>query len=117
MDGLASEKISWKKRSEDLKEESKTILGDTILASGIIAYLGAFPKDYREEAVEKWTEMIKDSDIIIDPKFSLRQTCCDDLTIGNWVDKYSLPNDQISIQNAIILQESSRYPLIIDPQV
>lgn len=28
-----------------------------------------------------------------------------------------MPNDEISIQNAIILQESNRYPLIIDPQV
>lgn len=58
MDGLASEKISWKKRSEDLKVAAKTILGDTILASGIIAYLGAFPKDYREEAVGIWSKMI-----------------------------------------------------------
>jgi dynein heavy chain, axonemal len=117
MDGLAAERISWKKRSEDLMEASKTILGDTIMASGIIAYLGAFPKDYREEVIDKWMEMIQAAEIVINKEFSLRNTCCDDLTIGNWVDKFSLPNDQISIQNAIILHESQRYPLIIDPQV
>ena len=117
MEGLASEKETWKHRSEELKKLSVTILGDTLLSAGIIAYLGAFPKDYRDTSIEHWKDKIYKCNIQVAMDYSLRKTCCDDLTIGNWVDKFSLPNDQVSIQNAIILHESSRYPLIIDPQV
>jgi dynein heavy chain len=118
MSGLANEKESWAVKRTELKEASKTILGDTLLSAGIIAYLGAFPKDYREELIEEWKVLIGEKyEILLNKDYSLKQTCSDELTIGNWVDKYSLPNDSISIDNAIILNQSSRYPLIIDPQV
>jgi dynein heavy chain, axonemal len=38
-------------------------------------------------------------------------------TIGIWVNQQKLPNDKFSIENAIILKNSSRWPLMIDPQV
>ena len=39
-----------------------------------------------------------------------------DITIGNWTNKYLLPNDSFSIDNAIIIENSIRYSLMIDPQ-
>jgi len=42
---------------------------------------------------------------------------CDANTIGIWVNQQKLPNDKFSIENAIILQNSSRWPLMIDPQI
>jgi len=57
-EGLAGEKVMWKKRSESLKEDSKSITGDILLSSGIIAYLGAFPIAYREECIEAWKELL-----------------------------------------------------------
>ena len=38
------------------------------------------------------------------------------LTIGVWTNTHKLPNDPFSIDNAIILKNSSRCPLMIDPQ-
>ena len=116
LEGLASEEKSWDVRAKKLELDAATILGDTILSAGIIAYLGALPKDFREELVASWNKMIKDANIEIDQEFALKKVCSDDLTIGNWVDKFSLPNDSISIDNAIIMEKSGRYPLIIDPQ-
>ena len=78
-----------------MEKNSKTILGDTILSAGIIAYLGAFPKEYRDELVNSWKQTIEKNGIYVDPEFSLKRVCSDDFTIGNWVDKYSLPNDEI----------------------
>lgn len=38
------------------------------------------------------------------------------MIIGDWVVN-GLPNDDFSIDNAIILQQSKRWPLMIDPQL
>lgn len=39
------------------------------------------------------------------------------LEIGGWTNQEQLPNDDFSIDNAIILKNSSRWPLMIDPQI
>jgi dynein heavy chain len=39
-----------------------------------------------------------------------------DITIGNWTNKFLLPNDSFSIDNAIIIENSIRFSLMIDPQ-
>jgi dynein heavy chain len=115
--GFASEKESWKERKEILEANFPNILGECLVASGVIAYLGAFPMEYRLSTISQWIKFIQEKEIKINSDFSLREVCSDDFTISNWVDKYKLPNDNISIENAIIIKESSRYPLIIDPQL
>lgn len=45
--GLSGEKKSWVEKAKKFREETKTIIGDCLLSSGIIAYLGAFPIAYR----------------------------------------------------------------------
>ena len=39
----------------------------------------------------------------------------DGITIGTWTNQHKLPNDSFSIDNAIILKNSTRWPLLIDP--
>ena len=38
-----------------------------------------------------------------------------DIIIGNWTNKFLLPNDSFSIDNAIIIENSVKYSLMIDP--
>jgi dynein heavy chain len=52
--GLKGEKESWRKKAVEFRQEEKGIIGDILLCSGIIAYLGAFPMSYREETIDKW---------------------------------------------------------------
>lgn len=40
-------------------------MGDTFLASGIIAYLGAFPIDYREEVKKAWMTLFMGKNILL----------------------------------------------------
>jgi dynein heavy chain len=63
--GLGGEKENWTKKSIQCKEESKNIVGDVVLSSGIIAYLGAFPINYRKEAIAKWYELLQKNNILV----------------------------------------------------
>lgn len=47
---------------------------------------------------------------------ALRKSIGDEVKIRQWVIDY-LPNDALSIDNAIILDNSRRWPLMIDPQM
>jgi dynein heavy chain len=116
---LANEKVEWKQRKDDLIEQSKTILGDILISSGIIAYLGAFTKAYRGEIVESWTELIRNDEIPLtisdNPMAIMQRVLGDSMKIEDWKMK-KLPNDTFSVDNAIIMENSSRWPLLIDPQ-
>jgi len=97
--------------------EKETVLGDCVLCSGIIAYMGAFPITYREDTLQEWKDLIIKLNIKSGDKFSLQNVLSDPLIIGNWTNTQQLPNDNFSIDNAIILKNSSRWPLMIDPQI
>lgn len=56
--GLESESESWKEKEALNKERAKTVVGDCMLCSGIIAYLGAFPIDYRDDALSNWKRIL-----------------------------------------------------------
>ena len=52
IDGLKDEKIRWANEAEDLKEKYRNNIGDMILSSGIIAYLGVFTGVYRQNCID-----------------------------------------------------------------
>lgn len=115
--GLGGEKIAWGKKVVEWNCEKETVLGDCVLCSGIIAYLGAFPITYRDDTLGEWKELVTQLKIKSNDKFSLQNVLSDPLTIGIWTNSQQLPNDSFSIDNAIILKNSSRWPLMIDPQI
>lgn len=115
---LASEKSDWKIRKDELKKFSANILGDILISSGIIAYLGAFTKSYRTEIVNAWCKLINEKNIPIsksEPLMIMQNILGDSMEIENWKQK-KLPNDTFSVDNALIMGNSSRWPLLIDPQ-
>lgn len=79
--------------------------------------MGAFPIAYRDQTVHEWKELVKSLNIKTSGKFSLQNVLSDPLSIGIWTDQQQLPNDDFSIDNAIILKNSKRWPLMIDPQI
>jgi dynein heavy chain len=53
--------------------------------------------------------------IFIIIKLIKKELLLDENTLGIWVNQHKLPNDFLSIENAIIIKESTRYSLMIDP--
>ncbi|CAD7961252.1 unnamed protein product [Amoebophrya sp. A25] len=113
--GLGGEKAAWTQNSAKLGKDYTNLTGDILIASGIMAYLGCFTGVYRKEACDRWLARLTELQIPASAEFSLSNCIGDPVKIRKWViDK--LPNDSLSIDNAIILHSSRRWPLMIDPQ-
>jgi len=113
--GLGGEKHRWGEFSKVLAVQYENVTGDIMLSSGVIAYLGAFTGPYREKALNQWSALLEAKHIPCSGDFSLTQTLGEPVLIREWVIA-KLPNDSFSIDNAIMLFQSNRWPLMIDPQ-
>ena len=113
---LAGENQSWVKLLADNEASSKHLVGDVLISSGVIAYLGVFINSYRIDCIQNWTEMLKEFSINSSEIYSLQAVLGNQVQIRNWqINK--LPSDSFSVDNAIILDNSDRWPLMIDPQM
>ncbi|KAK7101861.1 hypothetical protein V1264_020177 [Littorina saxatilis] len=113
--GLGGEKSRWTQNIEDLTEQYMNIIGDVLLSAAVVAYLGPFILMFRQECLKEWFEMCKEKGIPISETFSLSLTLGDPVTIRDW-QIAGLPADNYSIDNAIIVKNANRWPLMIDPQ-
>jgi len=113
--GLGGEKNRWTQFVADLGVQYDNCVGDILLSSGVIAYLGVFTSKYREDCIEEWSQQLGHSKIKATAPFLLNNILGDAVQIRKWTI-CKLPNDNFSIDNAIMLHSSNRWPLMIDPQ-
>lgn len=52
--GLGGEKVSWTNKAKKLGIDYVNLTGDILIAAGILAYLGVFTAQYRNEATTAW---------------------------------------------------------------
>jgi dynein heavy chain len=114
--GLGGEKTRWTAASQRLGELYTNLTGDVLLSSGVIAYLGAFTATFRREVVAEWqvqavTRAIPSSG----EEVGLTATLGEPVKIREW-NIAGLPTDSFSVENGIIISNSKRWPLMIDPQ-
>ena len=91
------------------------ITGDVLLSSGVVAYLGSFTVDFRQECVQEWCDICLRKGIPCSRPFSMNTTLGEPVKIRAW-QIAGLPVDSFSVDNGIIVSNSRRWPLIIDPQ-
>nr|XP_018673081.1 dynein beta chain, ciliary [Ciona intestinalis] len=117
--GLQSEKVRWSASVRSLQTKKETLSGDVLLTAAFVSYLGYFTKSYRLELLNKqWLPFLNRQ------KFKIPLTegldpidlLVDDATIASWNNE-SLPSDRMSSENAAILSQCKRWPLIVDPQL
>ncbi|XP_033124826.1 dynein heavy chain 6, axonemal-like [Anneissia japonica] len=112
---LADEKIRWAESMDDLNFRLEGIVGDTLVSTASIIYLGVFTAPYRREMGNYWYELCKKGDIPISQKFSLIETLTEANVVQQWHNE-GLPRDKYSEENAIFVKFGHRWPLLIDPQ-
>ncbi|KAI5612480.1 dynein heavy chain 12, axonemal isoform X1 [Silurus asotus] len=113
--GLGGEKTRWSKAADDLQNTYDNLTGDVLISAGVIAYLGAFTAGFRQECTKDWTTLCKSKKIPSSDDFSLSKTLGDPIKIRAW-NISGLPTDSFSIDNGVIVSNSRRWPLMIDPQ-
>eukprot|EP00698_Gefionella_okellyi_P019150 TRINITY_DN5834_c0_g2_i1.p1 TRINITY_DN5834_c0_g2~~TRINITY_DN5834_c0_g2_i1.p1 ORF type:complete len:4046 (-),score=1123.04 TRINITY_DN5834_c0_g2_i1:354-12491(-) len=112
---FGDEQVRWSKAVGTITHDLQQLLGDALIAAGIIAYLGAFTSGYRDQITRQWIANCGAHNIPCSPDFRLTNIQ-DPLKIRQWVNQERLPGDPFSIENAIIMSKTRRWPLVIDPQ-
>uniref|UniRef100_A0A8D2M718 Dynein axonemal heavy chain 3 n=1 Tax=Zonotrichia albicollis TaxID=44394 RepID=A0A8D2M718_ZONAL len=113
--GLGGEKDRWTEAARLLGIQYIDLVGDVLLSSGTVAYLGAFTVDYRLQCQKQWQELCIEKNIPCSSDFSLSNTLGDPVKIRAW-QIAGLPVDSFSIDNGVIVYNSRRWALMIDPQ-
>lgn len=114
LESLSSERNRWEAGSRTFDVEMSTIVGDVLLSAAFLAYGGFFDQHYREIMWQEWSSHLADANIQFKQElvFTEYLSTADDRL--SWQSK-SLPSDNLTTENAIMLKRFNRYPLIIDP--
>jgi len=113
--GLSVMKDGWSIKAKELDIAFKNVVGDVIVSSGVMAYLGVFTIDYRNECVSAWKNLLKEKSVPSSENYKLHVTMGEPVELQHW-RVMKLPNDDFSADNAIIVTKSTRYALCIDPE-
>ncbi|XP_071807320.1 dynein axonemal heavy chain 12-like isoform X1 [Asterias amurensis] len=113
--GLGGEKDRWTTAAAQLQNIYDNLMGDVLISSGVIAYLGAFTSAFRFRCTSEWTKLCTAKKIPCSDEFSLSKTLGEPIKIRAW-NIAGLPTDSFSVDNGVIVDNSRRWPLMIDPQ-
>lgn len=118
MSSIGGEKMRWISTKNKLAEDKLSLLGDMILATAFVTYLGPFDGTYREKIMSQtWMPLAAQFNIRVTPNFNLKEILGDVEKLADWGLK-GLPNTLLSYENMIIIEETrkNKFPVLIDPQ-
>jgi dynein heavy chain len=114
--GLAGERERWEASVGDLEEQIGYLVGDCLVASACLSYIGPFLSQYREELVQKiWLQQVRELNVPCNPDFTFALFLSRPTTVRGW-NIQGLPSDSFSTENGVIVTRGSRWPLMVDPQ-
>ncbi|GAM24388.1 hypothetical protein SAMD00019534_075630 [Acytostelium subglobosum LB1] len=114
IDNLSSERSRWELQSENFQTQMSTVVGDVVLASAFLAYIGFFDQHFRADLMQKWMHRLESVGIKFKAELSVPDFLARPEERLAW-HANSLPADDLCIENAIMLKRFNRYPLVIDP--
>ena len=91
-----------------MEEELSLVPMKSLLSSAYITYLGGANENIRESTLNEWLSAVRIG------QFNFRTFLSTESQLLTW-KKEGLPADILSQENAIMILNSNRTPLIIDP--
>ena len=89
--GLSGEKSRWTVSQHETEEQLVAVVGDTLLSSAVIAYLGVFTASFRETAISNWVTEVTNKEITCSDEFSFIKVMGEPVDIQNWVRPKHIP--------------------------
>ena len=114
--GLGDERERWTKDALEFGKRKKQLVGDIALACSFISYCGPFNSEYRDILLNQFFKQdLGEKEIPYQNDLDIISMLSSEGDRGDW-SLQGLPSDDLSIQNAIMVTKSKRFPLLIDPQ-
>jgi len=82
--GLADERENWKIDLAQRRIDKQNLVGDMVISSGVIAYLGVFLKNYRDECTQSWAKMLMEFNIKSTDNVSIKAVLGDPVKVREW---------------------------------
>ncbi|KAJ3146349.1 Cytoplasmic dynein 2 heavy chain 1 [Geranomyces michiganensis] len=105
---LSGEGKRWATQAQEIKQSLESLPYNSLLASAFVTYLAAAPEDGRTTATREWQAITGVKE------FEFRDVMSTESEQLVWKSQ-GLPADALSNENAIIILNCIRTPLIIDP--
>ncbi|CAL1541204.1 unnamed protein product [Lymnaea stagnalis] len=105
---LEGEYQRWNQQVGELSTELQVLPKRALLAAAFITYLSAAPEDQRRNYLKQWQEAVG-----VD-KFDLRRFLSTESEQLIWKSE-GLPSDDLSMENALVILQSSLRPFLVDP--
>ena len=81
--GLGSENIRWTNELQELKEQRIRLLGDCLISSGFLSYVGAFSWEFRNDMVyTEWQNDILSREIPLSQPFKIETILTNEVEIS-----------------------------------
>lgn len=113
--GLSDERVRWMQTIATIEANTINVTGDILLSAGAVAYLTPFTDKYRRGLLTEWLDLIGEKKIPHTPGCNPVSTLGEPIMIRSW-QLDGLPRDYFSTENAVLVSNSIRWPLFIDPQ-
>jgi dynein heavy chain len=97
-----------------LSNKYSTVTGDVLISAGFISLLGGFNQNYRSKIIRKWQKILTEEGFPCSKEFSFSELFGDAFKIRKW-HMNLLPEDILSINNALIIEKTKSFILLIDP--
>ncbi|XP_069776189.1 dynein axonemal heavy chain 2 isoform X3 [Narcine bancroftii] len=116
LSGLAAEKVRWEETVKGLDSDMGYLVGDCLLASAFLSYMGPFLSNYRDEIVANiWMKEVNVRAVPYSPEFAFASFLSNPTMVRDW-NIQGLPTDAFSTENGVIVTRGNRWPLMVDPQ-
>jgi dynein heavy chain, axonemal len=112
---LEGERVRWNQDVAKFKETLDNLIGDCLISAGAISYNGPFTHEFRIKLENEWRKKIKELGVIHTPGVTMIGSLKNEIEVREWTVN-GLPEDNLSIENGIIIKNTRRWPLMVDPQ-
>eukprot|EP01063_Lacrimia_lanifica_P009197 TRINITY_DN1620_c2_g3_i1.p1 TRINITY_DN1620_c2_g3~~TRINITY_DN1620_c2_g3_i1.p1 ORF type:complete len:4609 (+),score=2253.81 TRINITY_DN1620_c2_g3_i1:158-13984(+) len=117
--GLGSERERWTNSTKTFEQSIENLIGDSMMASGTLSYIGSFTGEFRDQLIGAWRKAAaskKDTaSIPMSKGFDFVSFYAQPTEVREWELK-GLPGDDFSTMNGVLVMRGGRWPLMIDPQ-